>query len=239
MIKAVCFDLDGTLLPLDIDEFCKYYFGMLARKMTGHGYEPHALIDAIKKGTEDMYRNDGTATNEQVFWKRFCSIFGERAREDMPYFEEFYETEFDKARAACGFDADAAPTVQKCLDMGLSVCAATNPLFPEIATRKRLSWAGVDPKSIAFYTTYEDCGFCKPSKGYFLDVAARLGVAPEECLMVGNDADEDLAAERVGMKVFLLKNEFLLNRSGRDVSAYPQGDFKDLLAYIDRLQSAE
>lgn len=238
MIKAVCFDLDGTLLPLDIDEFCKYYFGMLARKMATHGYEPMALIGAIKKGTEDMYRNDGAATNEQVFWRRFCEIFGESARADMPYFEEFYESEFDKARAACGFDADAAPTVQACLDRGLAVCAATNPLFPEIATRKRLTWAGIDPTSIAFYTTYEDARYCKPSAGYFLDVAKRLGVAPEECLMVGNDADEDLAAEQVGMKVFLLKNEYLLNRSGKDVSAYPQGDFKALLAYIDTLRNA-
>lgn len=237
MIKAVCFDLDGTLLPLDIDEFCKYYFGMLAKRMAAHGYEPMALIDAIKVGTKAMYQNDGRDTNETVFWNAFCKIFGEGARADEPKFAEFYETEFDKARDACGFEPEAAPTVQACLDRGLRVCAATNPLFPEIATRKRLTWAGVDPKSLAFYTTYEDCRYCKPHPGYFTDVAKRLGLSPEECLMVGNDVDEDMAAAEVGMPVFLLLNEHLLNRSSRDVSAYPQGGFAELMDYIDTLQN--
>lgn len=236
MIKAVCFDLDGTLLPLDIDEFCKYYFGMLAKKMAPHGYEPKSFVGAIMSGTKAMYKNDGSMTNEQAFWQEFCRLCGEHARADIPYFEEFYEQEFDKARAACGFEENAAPAVQQCLDMGLKVCAATNPLFPEIATRKRLQWAGIDPASLAFYTTYEDCSFCKPSAGYFLDVARRLGVAPEECLMVGNDVTEDMAASRVGMQVFLLVNKHLINKENKDINAYPHGDFAALLAHIRALQ---
>ena len=54
---------------------------------------------------------------------------------------------------------------------------------------------------------------------------------------MGNDADEDLAAADAGMQVFLLRNDYLLNKSGKDLSCYPQGDFSDLIAYIDtRLQ---
>jgi FMN phosphatase YigB (HAD superfamily) len=181
-----------------------------------------------------MYQNNGTDTNENVFWNEFCRIFGEGARADEPHFAAFYETEFDRARDACGFDKAAAPTVAAVLARGLRVCIATNPLFPEIATRKRLSWAGVDPAAVEFYTTYENCRYCKPSKGYFSDVAARLGISPAECLMVGNDADEDMAAQEAGMQVFLLVNEHLLNRSGKDINAYPRGNFKDLLAFIDQ-----
>lgn len=235
MIKAVCFDLDGTLLPLDIDGFCKYYFGMLAKKMTAHGYDPSALIGAIVGGTKAMHQNDGSKTNEEAFWQYFCGVFGEQAREDMPYFAEFYETEFDKARGACGFDENAAPTVRACRALGLRVCAATNPYFPEIATRKRLQWAGVDPKSIEFYTTYEDCCYCKPNPQYYLEVAARLGLAPTECLMVGNDVTEDMAAAEVGMQVFLLVNEHLINKENKDINAYPHGDFAALLDYIRTL----
>lgn len=29
MLKAVLFDLDGTLLPMDEKEFTEYYFGLL------------------------------------------------------------------------------------------------------------------------------------------------------------------------------------------------------------------
>ncbi len=233
MIKAVCFDLDGTLLPLDIDTFCKHYFGMMAAKMAPYGYEPRAFVGAIMTGTKAMYGNDGTATNEDVFWQSFCSTFGEEAKRHVPVFEEFYEQDFDRAREACGFDPDAAPTVQSLLDLGLTVAIATNPLFPEIATRKRMQWAGIDPGTVAFYTTYEDHRYCKPNKGYYDEVIARLGLPPEECLMVGNDVGEDMAAAHAGMQVFLLVNEHLINPKGEDINAYPHGGFDELLAYIE------
>ena len=52
--------------------------------------------------------------------------------------------------------------------------------------------------------------------------------------MVGNDAVEDVAVEQLGMKVFLL-TDCLINKSGKDLSAYPQGSFDELLAYIETL----
>lgn len=236
MIKAVCFDLDGTLLPLDVDSFCKYYFGMLARRMVPYGYEPKKLIDAIILGTKAMHQNNGTRTNELAFWDEFCRVFGEDARKDEEKFAEFYETEFDKAREACGFDPASAPALRTCKEMGLRVCVATSPFFPEIATRKRLQWAGIDPAEVEFYTTYEQHCFCKPSLGYFREVVARLGLAPEECLMVGNDVREDMAAREIGMHVFLLLNDFLLNKDNADITAFPRGDFNDLLKYVKALR---
>lgn len=35
----VMFDLDGTLLPMDMDEFTTGYFKMLAAKVAPRGYE--------------------------------------------------------------------------------------------------------------------------------------------------------------------------------------------------------
>ena len=66
----------------------------------------------------------------------------------------------------------------------------------------------------------------------------KIGVQPEECLMVGNDAIEDLAAAKLGIKVFLLPKN-LINRNNLDLSACPQGDFDVLLAYIDTLQKMD
>ena len=43
-IKAVLFDLDGTLLPMDQDEFVKAYSMGLAKKLAPHGYEPEKLV---------------------------------------------------------------------------------------------------------------------------------------------------------------------------------------------------
>ena len=233
-ITTVLFDLDGTLLPMDQDEFVKYYFGLLAKKLAPHGYDPQTLIKAIWAGTGAMVKNDGSCTNEEAFWNCFTALMGEDARKDEPLFREFYEKEFSDAKAACGFNPEAAKAVYAIRDKGYHIVLATNPLFPAIATENRTRWAGLQPEDFELYTTYENSRHCKPNPAYYQDILDRLGLRAEECLMVGNDAKEDLIAGTLGMKVFLL-TDCLINRDGADISGCPQGSFRELLAYIDTL----
>ena len=74
---------------------------------------------------------------------------------------------------------------------------------------------------------------CKPSKGYFLEIAEVMGVKPEECLMVGNDVSDDMPARTAGMQVFLLDDTLLLNPQNEDLSVYPRGGFDELMRYIE------
>ena len=53
--------------------------------------------------------------------------------------------------------------------------AATNPLFPKVATMNRLRWAGFDPEDFALFTTYEHYHYCKPNPAYYTEVLASLG----------------------------------------------------------------
>ena len=233
-ITTVLFDLDGTLLPMDQDEFVKYYFGLLAKKLAPHGYDPQTLIKAIWAGTGAMVKNDGSCTNEEAFWNCFTALMGEDARKDEPLFREFYEKEFSDAKAACGFNPEAAKAVYAIRDKGYHIVLATNPLFPAIATRQRIRWAGLEPEDFQFVTTYENSRFCKPNPEYYRDLLDKLGKDPESCLMVGNDVDEDMIPARaVGMEVFLL-TDCLLNRSGADISSYPQGGFAELKDFLLR-----
>jgi FMN phosphatase YigB (HAD superfamily) len=62
----------------------------------------------------------------------------------------------------------------------------------------------------------------------------KLGVKADECLMVGNDVGEDMIAEKLGMKVFLVTN-CLINKSNVDISAFPHGDLSALLNFVDQL----
>ncbi len=235
-IKAVLFDLDGTLLPMDQDTFMEAYFRLLAGKLMPHGYEPKALVNAVWAGTGAMVKNTGEATNEEVFWSYFSNHFaGERdARADLPLFAEFYEQEFDGVKAACGYNPEAAKAIEQIQQMGLRMALATNPLFPQIATNKRIRWSGLNPDIFEFYTTYEDSHYCKPNPKYYEEVVARMNLRPEECLMVGNDVTEDMVAETLGMKVFLL-TDCLINKENKDISAYPQGGFAQLLQFIASL----
>ena len=232
MITTVLFDLDGTLLPMDQDVFTKAYFQRLAAKVAPLGYEPKALVEGVWAGTAAMVKNDGRCTNEEAFWDSFCSIFGEQARKDLPVFEEYYRVDFQNLKEVCGFRPEAGAVVKALKDRGRRVALATNPIFPAVATQSRIRWAGLEPEDFVLYTTYENSSFCKPNPAYFADVAQRIGCRPEECLMVGNDAEEDMAAREVGMEVFLL-TDCLINRRGTDLSVYPTGGFPELTEYLE------
>ena len=233
-IKTVFFDLDGTLLPMDQDVFLKTYFGLLTQNLARHGYAPEKLTKAVWGGTKAMIMNDGRATNEQVFWEYFLALFGERAREDVALFEAFYANEFDRARTSCGFSEKAAEVIAKVKQKGLRAVLATNPLFPAVATHARIGWAGLEKDDFDHITTYENSSFCKPNPMYFQEILDKLGLRAQECVMVGNDTSDDLAAEKLGMPVFIL-TDCLINEKQVDIAKYPHGSFEELIAWIETL----
>ena len=233
-IKVVLFDLDGTLLPMDQDTFIKAYLGGMAKKLALHGYNPDELVKAVYAGMKAMTTNDGSNTNEVAFWNAFTAILGEKVREDMPIFDAFYRNEFQEVKNICGFLPEAAQTVRKLKEMGYRVALATTPMFPSIATESRIRWAGLELDDFEIFTTYENYHYCKPNLNYYREVIERLGVKAEECLMVGNDIGEDMVTEELGMKVFLMPAD-LINKVGKDIDKYPQGNFDDLLAYVSEI----
>ena len=230
-MKTVLFDLDGTLLPMDQDEFVNYYFGYLVKKMAPYGYEAEGLVKAIWGGTAAMVRNDGSCSNEEAFWRYFTGIYGEGARAHIPVFEDFYANEFQNARRVCGFTPKAAETVALVKALGGRVALATNPLFPAVATRSRIRWAGLEPEDFELYTTYENIGCCKPNPDYYREILRRLDAAPEDSIMVGNDAGEDLVAAGLGMEVFWL-TDCAINKVGAREEDYPHGDFDALMVWL-------
>lgn len=231
MITTCLFDLDGTLLPMDQEVFVKSYLSRLAKKMAPCGYDPETLVKAVWAGTAAMVQNDGSSTNDAVFWRVCDGFFGRDTRADEPLFEAFYREEFQQVRQDCGFNPLAAEAIRQIKSMGLRAVLATNPLFPAIATHSRVRWAGLRPEDFEYITTYENSRFCKPNPDYYREILGKLNLKSEECLMVGNDVGEDMVAGTLGMKVFLL-TDCLINKENADISQYPHGGFPELLNYI-------
>ena len=100
------------------------------------------------------------------------------------------------------------------------------------ATASRIRWAGLTPEDFELITTYENIGCCKPNPAYYQEILRRLGAEPGDCLMVGNDTGEDMIAETLGIKTFLL-TDCLINKSGADLSQWPHGDFAALRAFLE------
>ena len=237
-LTTVLFDLDGTLLPMDQDTFVKGYFSLLAKKIAPLGYEPETLFKALWAGVAAMVKNDGSCVNEDAFWKTFCGFYGEKALAHKPYFDEFYRNEFQQVQGCCGYDARAAQVVALLKEKGYRLALATNPLFPAAATLSRIRWAGLCADDFELVTTYDNSTCCKPNPAYYREVMGKLGVAPQECLMIGNDVTEDMMTRELGMQVYLL-TPCLINKAGRDLSDYPQGGFDELLALVDAMPDAQ
>lgn len=228
-ITTVLFDLDGTLLPMDTEEFTKAYFTLLAKKAAPYGYQPEPLVAAVWKGTKAMVKNDGTQPNDARFWDTFAGELGEDVKRLRPEFDSFYANEFHGAKTACGENPWAKKAVDGLKARGYDVILATNPIFPLVGVRTRLSWIGLAPEDFSHVTAYENYTTCKPNPKYYGEILRNTGKRPEECLMVGNDALEDTAALQKGIGVYLV-TDCLLNPTGRDISQVSQGSFQDFLA---------
>ncbi len=235
-ITTIMFDLDGTLLPMDEEKFTKGYFGMLSHKLKAYGYEQEELIKSIWSGTKAMVMNDGSRLNEEVFWEVFEKIYGDRLKTDKKYFDDFYVNEFQSIGQFCGYTEKAAEVIKLVKELGFRVICATNPIFPAIATETRIRLAGLEPEDFELYTTYENSSHCKPNPDYYREILEKTGCIAGECLMVGNDAREDMVATTLGMKGFLL-TDCLINRDNTDISQFENGNFDKLTEYIKALNS--
>ena len=229
---AILFDLDGTVLPMDIDYFVKSYFKVLAVKLAKHGYDPEAAIQALQIGTHAMIKNDGSKTNEQAFWDKFFELIPPRD-DTKTIFESFYKNEFETVAELFPPNPLIPDVLQISRRFADRIILATNPLFPYFATESRIRWAGLEVSDFELYTSYEDCHYCKPNVKYYTELFERTGLDAKRCLMVGNDAKEDTVVSELGTDVYLI-TDYLLNRENTDISGIPHGDFP---AFAEWLQS--
>ena len=232
ILKAILFDLDGTLLPLNQATFEKTYFKKLSQALSLKGYETNAVLSGVMNGVFKMINNTGETTNDDVFWNSFSSDLGEGIRDEEPYLELFYKTEFQKIKEICGYNKTAVELVESLQEKNIKLVLATQPVLPKIATESRLKWSGLKPEFFSLITTYDNSHYCKPNHKFYYEILKKINILPEECLMVGNDVFDDMAAENIGINVFLLTDN-LINKHNVDISKYPKGNFSDLRKYLE------
>ncbi len=234
MPSAILFDLDGTLLPINTDEFVRHYMKALAG-FAGHLVPPKQLAEQVMASTYEMIRNtDPARTNAEVFAADFFAKVGRPEEELMPVFDRFYREQFPSLKAVCpGLPGLAREAVTAALDKGYEIVLATNPLFPRMAIEERMRWVGIDDLPWRLITTYEEMHACKPQPAYYREVAEKIGRRPEECLMVGNDVQEDGVAARLGMEVFFVTDN-LINRDEKPLDPARSGT---LAEFVERLKS--
>jgi HAD superfamily hydrolase (TIGR01549 family) len=238
-MNTVLFDLDGTLLPMEQKTFLSPYFRGLAAFAASVVPDAKRLLAEVWAGIDVMEQPRETLTNEEAFWRHMSEQFGAGAADELlRLWDVFYREEFPRLQNGVSPTPRANACVKLLRAKGYRVVLATNPVFPRAATLARMAWAGLDTADFAEITTYEDYHAGKPFPAYYEEVLHRIGRRPADCLMVGNDVQEDMVAAEAGLSVFLL-TDCLIDRADTDLTRYPHGDFDALTAYLSALPPAE
>lgn len=234
-LNTILFDLDGTLLPLDMILFEKIYFEELAKDFSDI-ISPKELAKNIWSSTKIMVENTEYRTNEEIFMADFTT----RMNMELPIlqkrFENFYDTSFLKIKEYA-LDIQCIRESVKILESkGYTVVLATNPLFPEKAIHHRIRWAGFEPGDFSYISTFEKNHYCKPQLKYYEEILEDIKKKPEDCLMVGNDVQEDLVAKKLGIKTYLITNN-ILHRTDEEIISDYIGEYEGFYEFVKALPS--
>ena len=191
MLKAVFFDLDGTLLPLDEPKYLGGYTEVLIKKMVPAGLKKENIISFMPSSYTAMVLNDGSKTNHEVFIEKFRETHGHYTEDDVKNIDDFYENDFDKTLDICGYNPLAKEIVKFVKDNELICVLSTNPVFPMVAQVKRMESAGLEVSDFDYITSFENSRFCKPNPSYFIDLLNKFNLKPDEVIVIGNNTYED------------------------------------------------
>ncbi|OHB32822.1 MAG: hypothetical protein A2X84_04135 [Desulfuromonadaceae bacterium GWC2_58_13] len=233
-LRGVFFDLDGTLLQVEMKHFIPAYTRGLAACFDDVA-DPKRFADVLLRATLALLRRqDGTRSNE--------SFFLEMVADSLDIDAELYNR---RLRQYCGDGLQrlaclvrphplARDILERCSQAGLRVVLATNPVFPRPVVEARMNWGGLQDYPFELITSYENSRFCKPHRGYFADILETMGLLPEQCLMIGNDTEHDLAAREAGVATFLV-DTWLVDRCDGVFATDYRGGLVDLYRFVGEL----
>ena len=233
-VNTILFDLDGTLLPIDGQTFERIYFTNLAKHFADV-YDAKTLIQLIWSATKVMVKDTSDITNEQVFMENLEALVGSDITWMQDRFMHFYATDFDQLRTAVTPNSNVLEAVKILKEKGYQCVIVTNPMFPKIAIEKRIAWTGLNRDDFSYVTSFEKNTACKPQLKLYEEVLRHLELKVEDCLMVGNDIEEDMVVAKMGMDHYLITDHVMQDESIPDF-VKRSGDYNNFLEFVKELK---
>jgi len=205
MIKAVLLDLDNTLLHNPDRQFAQAFMQQLEshlRQSTNTEKVASFFRQGIKSLTSDR---DMMRTNTELIAETIANATPMSIDQVYNILQSFYDTEYHNLQSYTSPVANSRQLIEQLLEQNLDVAIATNPIYPQTAILERLEWAGLSSfiDNFAFITHSDNMHFSKPHPAYYAEVVARIGIEPDEAIMVGDGLRNDIEpAKTLGIHTF-------------------------------------
>lgn len=193
-------DYDGTLVKNSEEKFMKTYFSILSRKVK---LPVEKIFNLVMDSIYEITKIEDPSKN---LFERFLESISKKTGKSKDYwyniFLDFYKNEFDELRKIIKVNKKLTNFIK---NSNYKFIFASNPLFPEIAVKKRIDFANLSPENFFYIATMENSHYAKPNPKFFAEILEKIGVAADKCLMIG-DTENDKASEKVGIKFINVNN---------------------------------
>lgn len=205
MIKAVLLDMDNTLLINPDMGFAQEFLALFERHFSLAGFDDvgknlRIAIHAMSS------RQKGNKTNLELALQLIGSDDIDYAKNVL---QSFYSDIYPNLKHCITPISGARDLIYGLKDMGLEIIIATNPIYPETAIRQRMSWANLplDDDLYHLITSADTMHFAKPDPAYYAEILGRVGIEPDEAIMIGDSIRNDITPARsIGIRTIQIKN---------------------------------
>lgn len=230
MIKNILFDLDGTLIDTDQEEFNKEYLNEVSNYFVSCGCNKELSIKYLWEAMLEVINNDGRINNEEVFSNYLENKLNLSKETLASIFTQFTDKEYNYLSKYIKKVEVATEAIKLLKQKNYNLILATNSLFPYNAIKKRAGWGDIDVELFSFVTTIENMNYAKPNINYYKQILSLNGLKADECMMFGNDLIEDLAVENLGIKCFIITDNMINANHFKDSKL--NGNYEEFYTYI-------
>jgi FMN phosphatase YigB (HAD superfamily) len=217
MIKAVLLDLDNTLLRNPDLPFAEQFLGLI-EDYFADVWQFQGMADLFLRSLRAMNEvRDVSHTNADILKNLVTQTTGKSRKEIDCAFTTFYSEAYPALKNCIEPIPEANELVDYLYSQGYALVISTNPIYPAEAVWQRLTWAELpyDPKFYWLVTHADNMHFTKLNPAYYGEILARIGMEPDECIMVGDSIGNDIIpAATVGLHTYRIVPDKLSHTEG-------------------------
>lgn len=216
--STVIFDLDSSLFVSGAEEVKKLALEQTAELISREGFDKLALLSAMYKAERCLDQCDGSKTCEDALWELEASEVGGRLHLERINAASYWSGDFKELLGLLEPLAYAPGILRGLRKYGRKVVISSDPMFPEAAVTAKLGRLGVDSDAADLTVHSGNSRFGRGREEYYLGICEKLGVSPQECIIIGGGSI--IPAAGAGMQAVLVSRASAAFAGEQDAQLY-------------------